>query len=84
MPRYMVIERFTDGPGPVYDRFHAMGRMLPEGLAYLDSWLTADGRSCYQLMETEAPALFADWTARWDDLATFEIVELGPKPEQGD
>ena len=67
----------------VYERYHRNGRMLPEGLNYLDSWLTKDGTRCYQLMETERYELFEEWTARWDDLTHFEIIEIGEKPGKG-
>ena len=80
MARYMVIETFPRGPDPVYRRFAEKGRMLPDGLCYIDSWLSADGSRCYQLMETANRSLFDDWTRHWQDLAEFEIVELGDKP----
>jgi hypothetical protein len=70
--RYMVIETFTRGPRPVYDR----GRMLPEGLRYVESWVDEGLGRCFQLMETDDPALFEAWTAEWDDLARFEIVPV--------
>jgi hypothetical protein len=74
--RYMVIETFTQGARPVYERARDRGRMLPEGLEYVDSWV-ADGLGrCFQLMETDDPALFDAWTARWADLADFEIVPV--------
>ena len=74
---YMVIERYLAGPEPVYQRAAASGRMLPDGLAYLSSWVAADGMDrCFQLMETEEPALFDDWTRRWSDLVAFEIVPV--------
>jgi hypothetical protein len=73
----MVIERFTNGPRPVYERAAARGRMLPDGLVYVESWIDADGLGrCYQLMETDDPRLFATWIARWSDLASFEIVPV--------
>ena len=74
---YMVIERYLDGPGPVYRRAAESGRMLPEGLAYVSSWVVAEdmGR-CFQLMETDDPALFDAWTERWSDLVAFEIVPV--------
>jgi hypothetical protein len=37
----MVIEHFTRGPGPVYERAARDGRMLPEGLVYVESWSTS-------------------------------------------
>jgi len=74
---YMVIEQYLDGPEPVYERFGASGRMLPDGLAYIDSWVTADGMDgCFQLMETDDPALLSAWTERWSDLVEFEIVPV--------
>jgi hypothetical protein len=75
--RYMVIETFRHGPGPVYERAAERGRMLPTGLAYLDSWVDADRLDrCFQLMETDDRVLLEEWTARWDDLAEFEIVPV--------
>ena len=54
MTKYMVIETFFEGClDKVYERFHEKGRMIPEGLHYIDSWLEKDGSRCYQLMETE-------------------------------
>jgi hypothetical protein len=82
MKRYMVIEHFAPGArDEIYERFREKGRMLPEGLVYIDSWLEADGDRCFQLMETNDPALFPRWTECWMDLVRFEIVELGEKPE---
>ena len=50
--------------------------MLPDGLRYIDSWLEKDGDRCFQLMETDSPVLFDQWTASWSDLVSFEIIEL--------
>ena len=76
----MVIETFRPGcKARVYERFEAKGRMLPKGLAYIDSWVENDGDRCFQLMETEQPELFEKWTAQWSDLVAFEIVELTEK-----
>ena len=71
----MVIERYTSGPGPVYERAAVQGRMLPDGLRYLDSWVVDGERlhTCFQLMETDDPALFDQWFARWRDLVEFEL-----------
>jgi hypothetical protein len=74
---YMVIEQYLAGPEPVYQRAAESGRMLPDGLAYVSSWVTADGMDgCFQLMETDDPALFGAWTARWSDLVEFEIAPV--------
>jgi hypothetical protein len=71
----MVIETYTKGPGPVYERAAERGRMLPPGLEYVDSWVIDDGAldRCFQLMQTDDPALLDEWCAAWRDLATFEI-----------
>ena len=74
--RYMVIERFTEGARPVYERAAEKGRMLPAGLVYVDSWVDEGLDRCFQLMETDDPALFDEWFARWRDLAEFELVPV--------
>ena len=81
--RYMVIERYLSGPAPVYERAAARGRMLPEGLTYLDSWVVSDGAMdrCFQLMETSDPALFGAWLERWSDLVSFEIYPVTTSAE---
>ena len=73
---YMVIEHFREGPLPVYARFREKGRMLPDGLRYVNSWVTEDLQHCYQVMESDSPDLFAQWTKHWEDLADFEIVPV--------
>ena len=74
----MVIERFSQGPGPVYERAAAKGRMLPAGLQYIDSWIVDDDAldRCFQLMETDDPALFDEWLDRWRDLGEIEVVPV--------
>lgn len=72
----MVIERFTHGPGPVYERADRRGRLLPAGLRYVDSWVEDTLGRCFQLMETADPRLFDEWIAGWDDLVEFEIVHV--------
>jgi hypothetical protein len=74
---YMVVEHFRDGDArPVYRRFRDEGRLAPDGLRYIASWVSDDFRRCYQVMECDEPALLAQWTARWDDLVEFEIVPV--------
>jgi hypothetical protein len=81
----MVIETFLPGKkATVYDRFRASGRMLPEGLAYVNSWLEKDGDRCFQLMETNDPSLFGVWSKRWQDLMSIEVIEIGEKPRARD
>lgn len=73
----MVIEHFRDGdPRPVYRRFREQGRLAPEGLAYVSSWVTTDLARCYQVMECDDRALLDAWIARWSDLVEFEVIEV--------
>jgi len=75
--KYMVIEQFKRGDSAaVYERFHKNGRMLPEGLSYLDSWVDLNSGRCFQLMETENPQLFDTWIACWSDLVQFEVIPV--------
>lgn len=79
--KYMVIETFKPGAkDAVYERFNRDGRMLPAGLRYVNSWLSADETRCFQLMETEDEKLFEQWTAKWQDLVEFEIVAVKDSP----
>ena len=85
MKQYMVIESFFPGcKEKIYERFHQKGRMLPEGLGYVNSWLEKDGDRCFQLMETDDPSLFQVWFEHWKDLAAIEVVELSEKPKAQD
>jgi Protein of unknown function (DUF3303) len=72
----MVIERFVQGARPVYERAAEKGRMLPDGLGYVDSWIDVSLERCFQLMETDDPALFDEWIANWSDLGEFEVVPV--------
>jgi hypothetical protein len=74
---FMVIERFRNGDAaPVYRRFRERGRLAPDGLHYVASWVTADMSQCFQVMECSDPDLLAEWTSHWDDLVDFEILPV--------
>lgn len=74
---YMIIERFRGGdPLPVYRRFRDQGRLAPDGLRYVASWVTDDLQTCFQIMECEDPRLLTEWTTRWQDLIEFEIAPV--------
>jgi hypothetical protein len=74
---YMVVEHFKhDDAAPVYARFAERGRLAPDGLTYVSSWVTADLRRCYQVMETTDRALLDQWMAQWSDLVDFEVHEV--------
>lgn len=71
---YMVVEKFRNGdPQPVYARFCECGRMAPDGLDYVSSWVSADLATCYQVMSTNDPALLQVWMKNWEDLVEFEV-----------
>lgn len=75
--QFMVIERFRGGdPRPVYARFRAQGRLAPAGLQYIDSWVSTDLTTCYQLMAADDRTLLEQWIARWSDLVDFEVVPV--------
>ena len=73
----MVVERFKNGdPEPVRQRFAQRGRMLPDGLEYVDSWIQTDGSVCYQLMRTDRRDLFDEWIGNWSDIVDFEVIPV--------
>jgi len=77
MALYMVIERFRNrDPVPVYRRFGELGRLAPDGLTYISSWVDEDIAICYQLMETEHRPLLEEWISHWSDLVDFEVIPV--------
>jgi len=73
----MIIERFKNGdPVPVYRRFRDQGRMAPEGLTYVSSWVTEDMSRCYQVMECDDRRLLEQWMTRWSDVTDFEVIPV--------
>ena len=77
----MVIETFKPGAvDAVYDRYALKGRMLPDGLVYITSWIAEDRSQCFQIMETEDPQLFSVWMGRWQDLVDFEVIAILDSP----
>lgn len=77
MKKYMVIEHFKPNCfDKIYERYNAKGRILPEGLCYLNSWVNKEKNICYQLMETNNENLFQEWIEHWKDLTDFEIIPI--------
>jgi hypothetical protein len=75
--RYMIIERFRNrDPVPVYTRFREQGRLAPDGLTYIESWVSGDLALCFQVMECEDPALIHQWIEGWSDLVDFEVFPV--------
>ncbi len=73
----MIIEHFRNqDPVPVYRRFRDHGRMAPEGLQYVSSWVDMNLAQCFQLMETDDPETLDAWLANWSDLVEFEVYPV--------
>ena len=74
---FMVIERFRDRDAKaVYRRFRDSGRMMPEGLHYVGSWIETNFDRCFQIMECDDARLLQQWIVNWSDLADFEVVPV--------
>ena len=74
MSLFMIVEHFRNGdPDPVYRRFKERGRMAPEGLTYVSSWVDETLTRCYQVMETADRSLLDEWMQHWRDLVEFEV-----------
>jgi Domain of unknown function (DUF3303) len=73
---YMIIETFRGDPAAVYRRFRERGRMAPDGLRYVNSWVTADFQRCYQVMDCDDARLLDAWLEQWQDLVAFDVVPV--------
>ena len=74
---YMVIERFHPGKvKELYKRFDERGRMLPEGVHYINSWINEEVSVCYQVMESSSEEKLKEWISHWNDLAGFEVIPV--------
>ena len=82
---YMIVEHFKNqDPTPVYRRFRDRGRLLPEGLEYVSSWVDEKLERCFQLMETQHPELLNEWIANWNDIVEFEVYPVLSSKEAAD
>jgi Domain of unknown function (DUF3303) len=80
--RFMVIERFKSGNvDAVGERFRRRGRLMPEGVAYIASWLDPAGTMCFQLMEATDRSLLDVWIDAWRDLVDFDVTPVQPSAE---
>lgn len=74
---YMIIERFHPGKvKELYKRFDERGRMLPEGVHYINSWINEEVSVCYQVMESSSEEKLQEWISHWNDLAGFEVIPV--------
>ena len=75
--QYMIIEKFyPDKIKALYQRFDEKGRMMPEGVNYINSWINESVTICYQVMESESIDKLKEWISNWNDLADFEIIPV--------
>ncbi|MDD9942109.1 MAG: DUF3303 family protein [Myxococcales bacterium] len=75
---YLLKTHYLHGPGPVYERAAKQGRMLPDGVRFVDSWIVDDEKLdvCYEVVETDDPALLDVWMQPWADLISAEVVPV--------
>ncbi len=82
---YMIVERFRNGdPVPIYRRFAEQGRMAPEGLRYVSSWVDEKLEMCFQLMEADDVSYVDEWIANWNDIVEFEVYPVISSQEAAD
>jgi hypothetical protein len=82
MALYMVLEVYKDGAAAeVYRRARERGRLMPDGLSYVSSWVDLDFKRCFQLMETDDPSLFDAWIQAWADLVELEVIPVQTSAE---
>lgn len=74
---FMIVEHFKNhDPVPVYRRFRDKGRLAPEGVRYVSSWVDETLQICFQLMEAEGVKLIEEWVSHWSDIVDFEIYPV--------
>lgn len=82
---YMIVEHFKNGdPLPVYRRFREHGRLAPEGLNYVGSWVDVKLERCFQLMEADDVSQINEWIANWSDIVEFEVYPVISSKEAAD
>ena len=79
---FMVVERFKPGKAPeIYRRFRERGRMAPDDVKYVASWVDVEFKRCYQVMEADNESRLKEWTKHWDDLTDFDIIPVRTSAE---
>jgi len=80
--QFMVIEQFRNQDAKaIYRRLRDRGRMMPDGLRFVSSHVSADLGRCFQLMECDDVTLLQRWIAEWADLMAFEVVPVAAGKE---
>ena len=74
---FMVVEHFKNkDPLPVYRRFRDRGRLAPEGVQYISSWVDEGLERCFQVMEADERDLIDRWIENWNDIVDFEVFPV--------
>ena len=74
---FMIIEKYHPGQVQLlYKRFDEKGRLLPEGVKYINSWIDENILTCYQVMEADTADNIHRWIENWNDLADFEVIPV--------
>lgn len=74
---FMVVEKFRHQDAkPAYQRFRDKGRLMPDGVTFVGSWVSADLSRCFQLMEADSVAQLQQWVSDWSDLVEFEVIPV--------
>ena len=82
---YMIVETYKNRDAlPVYRRFRDRGRLAPEGVRYISSWVDDELERCFQLMESSERELIDEWIAQWSDLVDFEVYAVVSSSEAAD
>lgn len=80
---FMVIERNKDSKA-VYERFREKGRMMPEGVSYVSSWVDINGDKCFQVMECDDESLLHKWASNWNDIVDFQFIPVVSSKEMAE
>jgi len=79
---FMVVEHFKPGRAPdIYQRFRDRGRMTPDDVRHVASWVDLRFERCFQIMEADNEARLREWTRQWEDLTDFDIVPVRTSAE---
>lgn len=74
---YMIVEHFKNQDAlPVYRRFRDHGRLAPDGLQYVSSWVDEKFERCFQLMEADDRSQIDEWIQKWSDIVSFEVYPV--------
>ena len=74
---YMIVEKYRSGKSKdVYHRFAERGRMLPDDVTYINSWISEDLTTCYQVLEAPGIEKIEEWISNWNDLVDFEVIPV--------